>query len=142
MAIHSLNTFTGERILQRPTPRHLWATDRSRMCYQTCQQLPWCPAHGHTSHVASTTKKPIVIGAADVKKIQTTKKTRGSDMVAKVLARFRVQNKPDWMSLQSPLRLSLAMANSSSYSLEMPLLLSAISHALSQVICGQPAVRE
>jgi len=34
-------------------------------------------------HVASPTKKPIVIVAADVKKIQTTKKTRGSDMVAK-----------------------------------------------------------
>ena len=37
------NAFTGERILQRPTPRHLWATDRPRMCYPTCQQLPWCP---------------------------------------------------------------------------------------------------
>jgi len=34
------NAFTGERILQRPTPRHLWATDRPRMCYPTCQQLP------------------------------------------------------------------------------------------------------
>ena len=77
------NAFTGERILQRPTPRHLWATDRPRMCYPTCQQLPWCPAHGHTGHVASPTKKPIVIVAVDVKKIQTTKKTRGSDMVAK-----------------------------------------------------------
>ena len=29
------NAFTGERILQRPTPRHLWATDRPRMCYPT-----------------------------------------------------------------------------------------------------------
>ena len=46
------NAFTGERILQRPTPRHLWATDRPRMCYPTCQQLPWCPAHGHASNVA------------------------------------------------------------------------------------------
>jgi len=53
--------FTGERILQRPTPRHLWATGRPRMCYPTFQQLPWCPAHGHTGHVASPTKKPIVI---------------------------------------------------------------------------------
>jgi len=25
------NAFTGERILQGPTPRHLWATDRPRM---------------------------------------------------------------------------------------------------------------
>ena len=25
------NAFTGERILQRPTPRHLWATDRPRI---------------------------------------------------------------------------------------------------------------
>jgi len=33
------NAFTGVRILQRPTPRHLWATDRPRMCYPTCQQL-------------------------------------------------------------------------------------------------------
>jgi len=71
------NAFTGERILQRPTPRHLWATDRPRICYPTCQQLPWCPAHGHTSNVASPTKKSIVIVAVDVKKIQTTKKTRG-----------------------------------------------------------------
>jgi len=77
------NAFTGERILQRPTPRHLWATDRPRMRYPTCQQLPWCPAHGHTSNVASPTKKPNVIVAVDVKKCQTTKKTRGSDMVAK-----------------------------------------------------------
>ena len=38
---------------------------------------------GHTSNMASPTKKPIVIVAVDVKKIQTTKKTRGSDMVAK-----------------------------------------------------------
>jgi len=52
------------------------------MRYPTSQQLPWCPAHGHTSNVASPTKKPIVIVAADVKKIETTKKTRGSDMVA------------------------------------------------------------
>ena len=77
------NASTGERILQRPTPRHQWATDRPRMCYPTRQQLPWCPAHGHTGNVASPTKKPIVIVAVDVKKIQTTKKTRGSDMVAK-----------------------------------------------------------
>jgi len=26
------NAITGERILQRPTPRHLWATDQPRMC--------------------------------------------------------------------------------------------------------------
>ena len=51
--------------------------DRPRMCCPTCQQLPWCPAHGHTSNVASPTKKPIVIVADDAKKIQTTKKTRG-----------------------------------------------------------------
>ena len=25
------NAVTGERILQRPIPRHLWATDRPRM---------------------------------------------------------------------------------------------------------------
>jgi len=73
----------GKRIFQRPTPRHLWSIDRPRMCYLTCQQLPWCPAHGHTSNLASTTKKPIVVVAVDVKKIQTTKKTRSSDMVAK-----------------------------------------------------------
>jgi len=77
------NAFTGERILQRPTPLHLWATDRPRICYPTCRQLPWCPAHAHTGHVASPTKKPIVMVAADVKKIQTTKKTRGRDVVAK-----------------------------------------------------------
>ena len=70
------NAFTGERILQRPTPSHLWATDRPRMRYPTCQQLPWCPAHGHTSNVASPTKKPVVIVAADVKKIQTTNPQR------------------------------------------------------------------
>ena len=29
------NAFTGERILQRPTPRHRWATDRPKMRYQT-----------------------------------------------------------------------------------------------------------
>ena len=29
------NAFTGERILQRPTPRHLWATDGPRMRYPT-----------------------------------------------------------------------------------------------------------
>ena len=75
------NAFTGERILQCLTPRHLWATGRPRMCYPTCQQLPWCPAHEHTSNVASPTKKSIVVVAVDVKKIQTTKKTRGSDMV-------------------------------------------------------------
>ena len=74
-----MNKF-GTRL--RSLQRHLWATDRPRMCYPTCQQLPWCPAHGHTGHVASPTKKPIVILAVDVKKIQTTKKTRGSDMVA------------------------------------------------------------
>ena len=44
------NAFTGKRILQRPTPRHLRATDdRPRMRYPTCQQLPWCPAHGHAA---------------------------------------------------------------------------------------------
>jgi len=77
------NAFTGERILQCPTQRHLWATDRPGMCYPTFQKLPRCPARGHTSNVASPTKKPIVIVAADVKKIQTVKMTRGSDMVAK-----------------------------------------------------------
>ena len=29
------NAFNGERILVRPNPRHLWATDRPRFCYQT-----------------------------------------------------------------------------------------------------------
>ena len=38
------NALTGERILQRTTPCHLWATGRSRMRYPTCQQLPWCPS--------------------------------------------------------------------------------------------------
>ena len=70
------NAFTGERILQRPTPRLQWATDRPRMCNQAYQQLPWCPAHGHTSN------------EADAKKIQTTKKTRGSDVVAKGMMKF------------------------------------------------------
>ena len=46
-------------------------------------RLPRCPAHGHTSNVTGPTKNPIVIVADDVKKIQTTKKTPGSDMVAK-----------------------------------------------------------
>jgi len=78
------NACTGEQILQRPTPRYLWATDRPRMRYPTYQQLPWCPAHGHTSNVASPMKKPIVFVAVDVKKTRTIKKTRGSDMVAKV----------------------------------------------------------
>jgi len=77
------NAFTGERILQRPTPRHVWATDRPGMRYPTCQQLSWRPAHGHSSNVASPTKNPIVIVAVDVKKIQTTKKTRKKDVVAK-----------------------------------------------------------
>ena len=35
------NTFTGERILRRPTPLYLWATDRPRMRYPTC--LPLVP---------------------------------------------------------------------------------------------------
>ena len=52
----------------------LRATDRPGMCFPTCQQLPWCPAHGHTSNVASPAKKPIVIVAVDVKKIQTRKR--------------------------------------------------------------------
>jgi len=55
----------------------------SRVRYQTRQQLPWCPDHGHTSYVASPTKNYIVILAIDVNKIQTAKKTWGSDMVAK-----------------------------------------------------------
>ena len=80
------NAFTGERIPQRPTPRHLWATDRPKMCYPTCQQLPWCTAHGHTGHVASPTKKPIMIVAVDVKKTRcTTNTTRGSVYKALVL---------------------------------------------------------
>jgi len=77
------NAFTGERILQRPSSRHQWSTDRARMRYPTCQQLPRYPAHGHTSNLANPTKNPIVIVAADVKKIQTTKKARGSNMVVK-----------------------------------------------------------
>ena len=76
------NSFTGERILQRPTPRHLWASDRPRMRYPICQQLPWCPAHGHTGHVASLTKKPVMIVAIDIKKIQTANETWSSYMVA------------------------------------------------------------
>ena len=36
--------------------------------------------------MASPTKDPIVMVAADVKKIQTTKRTRGSDMVAKAVS--------------------------------------------------------
>ena len=75
------NAFTGERILKRPTPRHLWATGRPRMRYPTCQKMSWCPAHEHMSNVASPTKKLIVIVAADVKKIQTTKEARGSDVL-------------------------------------------------------------
>jgi len=41
------------------------------------------PGSWASEHVASPTKKPIVIVAADVKKYQTKKKARGSDMVAK-----------------------------------------------------------
>ena len=67
------NAFTGERILLRLTPRHLRATDRPGMRYPTCQQRPWCPAHGHTSNMASPTKNPIVIVAVDVKKILLTR---------------------------------------------------------------------
>ena len=50
----------GERIPQRPTPRHLRATDRPRMRNPTCQQLPWCPAHGHKSDVARRGSKRAV----------------------------------------------------------------------------------
>jgi len=67
------NAFAGKRILQHPTPHHqLWAIDWPRMRYPTCQQLPWCLAHEHTSNVASPTKNPIVLVAVDFKKIQTT----------------------------------------------------------------------
>jgi len=76
------NALTFERVLQRPTPGHLWTTGGSRIRYPTCQQLPRRPAHGHTCDVASPTKKPIVKLAVDVKEAQATKKTRGSDMVA------------------------------------------------------------
>jgi len=54
------NALTFERVLQRPTPSHLWTTGRPRMRYTTCQQLPWRPAHGHAWDVAGPTKKPIV----------------------------------------------------------------------------------
>jgi len=76
------NALTFERVLQRPTPSHLWTTGRSRMRYPTFQQLPRRPAHGHTCNVASPTKKPNAKVADDVKEVQATKKTRGSDMVA------------------------------------------------------------
>ena len=33
------NVFTDEQILQRPTSRHLWATDRPRTHYPTCQYI-------------------------------------------------------------------------------------------------------
>jgi len=79
---HLGNALTFERVLQRPTPSHLWTSNRPRMCYPTCQQLPWRPAHGHTCDVASPAKKPIVKVAVDVKEAQATKKTRGGDMVA------------------------------------------------------------
>ena len=82
------NAFTGERILQRPTPRHLWATDRPRMCYPTCQQMPWHPAHGHTCDVASPTKNPIVKVAVDVKETQATEKTIEGDMVVEGSCKF------------------------------------------------------
>ena len=74
--------FAGKQILQRPTPRHLWATDRPRMRYQTCQQLPWCPAHGHSSNMASELKNPVMVVSFCTKKTQTTKKTRGSDTLS------------------------------------------------------------
>jgi len=67
------NALTFERVLQRPAPSHLWATDRLRMRYPTCQELPWCPAYGHTCDVASPTKKPIVKVAVDVKEAQGRK---------------------------------------------------------------------
>jgi len=76
------NALTFERVLQRPTPSHLWTTDRPRMRYPAYQQLPWRPAHGHTCGVASPTKKPIVKVAVDVKEALATEKTTGSDMVA------------------------------------------------------------
>jgi len=38
------NAFTVKLNLQRPTPRHLWATDRPRLRYATFQRLPWRPA--------------------------------------------------------------------------------------------------
>jgi len=69
------NTLTFERVLQRPTPSHLWTSDRPKMRYPTCQQLPWRPAHGHTCDVASPTKKTIVKVAVDVKEAQATEKT-------------------------------------------------------------------
>jgi len=67
------NAFTGECILQRPTPRHPLETARPRVRYPISQQLPWCPSRGHTSKMASPTKNLIVIVAANVKKIQTKK---------------------------------------------------------------------
>ena len=43
----------------------------------------WIRWLSESSKVLSPTKNPIVIVVVDVKKIETTKKTRGSDMVAK-----------------------------------------------------------
>ena len=89
MAIHSLNSLEMPLLasaFSSVLPHVIFGQPTGRECatqLANCQQLPWCPAHGHTSNVASPTKKPIVIVAVDVKKIQTTKKTRGSDMVAK-----------------------------------------------------------
>ena len=40
------NAFTGERILQRPTPRHLWATDRPGICLDKVHQLPSSSNYG------------------------------------------------------------------------------------------------
>ena len=42
------NALAFERVLQRPTLRHLWTTGRSRMRYPTCHQLPrHCAAKLH-----------------------------------------------------------------------------------------------
>jgi len=82
------NALTCERVLQRRTPSHLWTTDRPKMRYQTCHQLPWRPAHGPTCDVASSTKKPISKVAVDVKETQATEKTIGSGMLAEGMIKF------------------------------------------------------
>jgi len=76
------NALTFERVLQRPSPSHLWTTGGPRIRSPTSQQLPWRLAHGHTCDVASPTKKPIVNVAVDVKEAEATEKTIESDMVA------------------------------------------------------------
>jgi len=65
----SENAFTGERVLQRPTQRHLWATGRPRMRFIALANLGGIfPNRAHTASPLWPDNLIISRGNPDIKK--------------------------------------------------------------------------